>query len=188
MGAIKPRTATVIIYQGDDLDRLAALDDAVAKAAQELARAEKQQGSALLMGDGDPAEEARAAHIEAQRVRDEFAAESQERGVKVALVARDRKRWRTLMAEHGPRDDNDEDRVFGVNMETLPDVLLPESVDRDGSTIEGDVAEFLDSLSDYDYYDRLFVQAFALNRGSAAADPTQRLLSATTQTSAATSS
>lgn len=187
MSAIKPRTARVVIYQGDDLARLAELDDAVAKAAQALARAERNNTTRTL-GEMDPVAEARETHETAVLERDEFAAGAEERGVVVHMIARPRLRWRELMREHPAREDNEDDRVFGVNMDALPDELLPESIDREFSTIEGDIAEFLDSLSDYDYYDRLFVAAFALNRGSAAADPTQRLLSGSSQTSAATSS
>ena len=64
----------------------------------------------------------------------------------------------------------------------MKNTLLPLSIDREQSTIEGDTVDFLESLSDYDYYDRLFLQAFALNRGSAMADPTQRLASGPSQT------
>jgi hypothetical protein len=188
MGAIKPRTTTVILYQGDDLDRLSALDDAVAKAAQKMAAAERSQTGTPLAHEGDPATEAREAHALALLERDEFAAEAEERGVKVHLIARPRLRWRELCLAHPARDDDDGDKMFGVNMATFPDELLPESVDPSMSSIEGDVGEFLDSLSDYDYYDRLFLAAFSLNRGAAPADPTQRLLSNSSQTSAATSS
>lgn len=181
MTGIKPRTTRVVIYQGDDIDRLLGLDLAVERAE---AAAKVADAADVLMHEDSPA----TALIDAKAERDQFAAEAEERGVAVVLTARPRLRWRELMRDHGPREDNDDDRVFGVNMETLPDVLLPESVDAEESTIEGDVGEFLDSLSDHDYYDRLFVAAFALNRGSAPADPTRRLLSGSSQTSDATSS
>lgn len=186
MTAIKPRTARVVIYQGDDLARLSELDAAVTKAEVALRQAEMSTAPRTL-SSSDPSAEAAAVHDSAKSERDEFAAEAELRGVAVVMHAVPRKRWRALMGEHGPRDGAKDDEAFSVNMETLPDVLLPESIDRDQSTIEGDTVDFLESLSDYDYYDRLFLQAFALNRGSAMADPTQRLGSVPSPISSATS-
>lgn len=202
MTAIKPRTATVTIYQGDDLAKLAELEAAaqkaegalaVARQAVDIARRASEKASAGLLSDDSPESERMAKAVEDLQVaqeafdaaaveHDDFAAEAQGRGVTVVLHALRRLRWRELMNTHPARIGDDgkvlpADDLFGVNMETLPDVLLPESVDRDASTIEGDVGEFLESLSDFDYYDRLFVEAFTLNRGSVRADPTLRLLS-----------
>lgn len=197
MTGIKPRTARVVIYQGDDLARLGEFDDAVTRAELALRRAEKAAKEAAkdsgprLMHEVPPVEQAvvdaRERHDEAQVERDLFAEEAEGRGVVVVLHAQPRKTWRALMSEHNARDGVKDDEGLGVNMETLPDVLLPKSIDRQQSTIEGDLDDFLESLSDYDYYDRLFLQAFALNRGSATADPTQRLASGTSQTFDATS-
>lgn len=190
MTAIKPRTARVVIYQGDDLARLAELDAAASKAEVALRVAEKQRPSTStgprLMHE-TPAEDVeltafREGHAEAVANRNTFAVEAEDRGVVVVMHAQPRKTWRALMNEHGPRAGVTEDEALGVNMETLPDVLLPKSIDREHSTIEGDTVDFLESLSDYDYYDRLFLSAFALNRGSAQADPTQRLGSVPSQT------
>lgn len=185
MSQIQPRRATVVIYQGDDLARLDDLDTAVERQQRAADAAAKATGAPRTLGDPGPSSTALA---EAQKARDTFAADAELRGVRVVLQAVPRRTWRQLMRDHGPRPDVSDDEVFGVNMDDFPDALLPLSVVAADSTIEGDVAEFLDSLSDYDYYDRLFVQAFALNRGAAVADPTQRLLSASSQTSAATSS
>lgn len=199
MTALKPRTARVVIYQGDDLARLEALDDAVARAEDALKRAEKDKRMRTL-AELPPTAAAEEALVQARAERDEFAAEAEPRGVVVVMHARPRKEWRALMREHGPRDNEDADKMLGVNMDTLPDALLPPSICRDTScptcsaegadrtTVEGDLEQFLDSLSDYDYYDRLFLQAFALNRGSAGADPTLRLGSAPSRTTDATSS
>jgi len=201
MTAITPREAIVPIYQGDDLFQLASLDDKVGRAKQkyDLAKKAAQDGNAggLRMLAETPADvEAAQAYQDALAERDAFAAAAEDRAVKVALHAQPRKKWRELMREHPARPDVDEDNAFVVNMDTLPDVLLPASICRDEhcpsshepTTITGDTMAFLESLSDYDFYDRLFVTAFALNRGSAMADPTQRLLSGSSQTSAATSS
>lgn len=190
MSGIKPRTARVVVYQGDDLARLGEYDDAVAKAEEAKKRAEKS-GGVRLMHEDDPVEAAVQALDAAKAERDAFAAEAEARGVVIVLHAQPRKTWRKLMDEHPARDreQHPEDYPIGpCNIETLPDALLPLSIDREQSTIDGDLTEFLESLSDYDYYDRLFLQAFALNRGSAMADPTQRLASGLSQISAATSS
>lgn len=198
MTAIKPRTTRVVIYQGDDLARLSELDDAVTRAEDAVKRATKEALRPRLIHERDPGETARTDLAAAKASRDDFAAEAESRGVAVVMHALQRKAWRALMREHGPRDGEKRDEVLGVNMETLPDVLLPQVICRDehcpicldmdqASTIEGDTDSFLESLSDYDYYDRLFLQAFAINRGSAPADPTLRLGSAPSPTSDATS-
>lgn len=186
MNAINPRESRVVIYQGDDIRTLSDLDADVerTKAAYEAAQKADEAAPVGLMSDEPAHIAALAEYTAAQEARDSFAAGAEERGVVVFLTALPRRKWRALVAEHGPRPGVDGDRVFGVNMETFPDALLPDSVDRGRSTFEGDLERFLDALSDYDYYDRLFVTAFALNRGSAMADPTLRLLSGSSQISA----
>ncbi len=195
MTSIKPRSARVVIYQGDDLARLSELDTIVERAETAVRVAEqkaKRTAAPITLDEATDEQDAlfaaREQHSEAVVVRDAFAEEAEGRGVVVFLHAQPRKAWRALMEVHGPREDVEADKALGVNMATLPDALLPMSVDREQSTIDGDLTEFLESLSDYDYYDRLFLQAFALNRGSAMADPTRRLASGPSQTSAATSS
>jgi len=194
MTAIKPRSARVVIYQGDDLERLSDLDDAVTRAETALRRAEtatKAPAAPRALHEvGHPQaalHQAQERHTEAKAERDVFAAEAESRRVVVVLHAQPRRMWRELMRDHGPREGVKDDEALGVNMESLPDTLLPISIDREQSTIEGDTVDFLEALSDYDYYDRLFLTAFALNRGAALADPTQRLGFAPSQTSAATS-
>lgn len=202
MTMIKPRTARVVIYQGDDLARLAELDAAVETSDETAKRAEKASNGIRLMTDADPAAEAKAAHEKKKAERDAFAEAAQSRGVAVVLHALPRKEWRRLVTEHPARDRDahPEDYPIGpCNIETMPDALLPKSICRDEhcptcvdmeqrSTIEGDLVEFLESLADADYYDSLFWTAWTLNRGAVTADPTLRLGSAPSQTSVATSS
>jgi hypothetical protein len=181
MSTIKPRTDTVVIYQGDDLAHLSSLDDKVTAAESALIRMERNNSKTVrLQHEADPVADAKAAIEAAKQERDEFAAGAEARGVKIVLEARARLAWRTLTREHPPRDGVEEDQIFvgggGVNMLTFPEVLLPQSINREASTIEGDVVAFLESLNDYDYYDRVFMTALRLNRGSVIADPTQRLL------------
>ena len=186
MTGIKPRVARVTIYQGDDLARLAELDDAVARAEVRKAAAERAVKAAenvtRTLADEVPDATAEVEAFDAAVLeRDEFAAEAEERGVTVVLNALPRKTWRALVADHPPREDKDSDKQVGVNEDALAEVLVPKSIDHDASTITGDVGLFLDALSDYDF-DRLYVTAFALNRGAATADPTLRLASGTSQT------
>lgn len=165
----------VDIYPDEDQARLAEL-----AAAYEAAK--RQAKGQRLMHEDDPVREAAEAH-------DKFAAEVEGRKIRVYMKHLPRKEWRALMLEHKPRPDEDDDKIFGVNMETLPDVLIPRVIDRETSeNLPPDVGVWLESLSDVDYYDRLFMTAFAVNRGAVTADPTRRLLSEGSLTSAATSS
>lgn len=165
----------VDIYPDEDQVRLAELA-AVAESIKGSA------GQVRLMSDSDEYQEAAKAH-------DEFAAEMESRKIRVFMKHLPRKEWRALMAEHKPRPNEDDDQIFGVNMDTLPDILVPRVIDQEQSqNIPPSIETWLDSLSDVDYYDRLFMTAFAVNRGSASlADPTRRLLSEGSPTSSATS-
>lgn len=184
MTGIKPRTARVTIYQGDDLATLSELDAAVARAEARKVVAEKsaRSGGPATLDDVvvDVTVETDAFDA-AVLARDTFAEEAEDRGVLVVLNALPRKTWRALIADHPPRDGHDADKVVGVNEDTLREALVPKSIDHVASTIDGDVSVFLDALSDFDF-DRLYVTAFALNRGAATADPTLRLASGTSQT------
>jgi hypothetical protein len=198
MSTIKPRTAKVTIFQGDDLERLSQLDGDVERTEIRLRQSERAGKDApprtLDEQPTDVVASARDAHDAAKAERDAFASDAEARGVTVVLHALQRKQWRELYRNHPARPDVRED-TMGVNMDEFPDALLPLSVCRDmacpiahdPTTIEGDLDEFLESLGDYDYYDRLFLTAFALNRGSATADPTRRLGFVPSQTSDATS-
>jgi hypothetical protein len=149
MSVIKPRTATVDIYQGDYLDRLSRLearyDDAV--------RAEKRAGAPLRNSEVP----------ESQRIADEHSAlkaEADADKVVVTVGALTRKGWRELIAQHPPRPDNDEDAAMSVNEDTLREALVPISV----VSPELD-AEDYEAMSDVDY-DRIYLTAWALNRGN----------------------
>ena len=136
------------------------------------------------MLDGTPTEEvptdadvpaATEAHEAAVAERDTFAAEADQRGVTVTLKSLPRKDWRRLRNAYPPRDGNKEDELVDCDVDALPDEAIPLSVIKEESTIEGDVAEFLDSLTSFDYYNRLFMTVLALNAGGALADPKQRV-------------
>lgn len=170
-------------------------------------------GPPRLMHEAPPGVEARDAakeqYEDALTARDQFAAEAETRGAVIVLRAVHRKRWRKLMEENQPRRDDAGNFVpgdefgGGVNISTLPDALLVPWMDKNASGadekagaivteecegVEGDIIDFLDRLSDVDYYDRVFLAAWNLNRGGVSADPTLRLGSLLSQTSDATSS
>ncbi len=193
MTGIKPRGARVVIYQGDDLARLSEFDAAVTsaelalRAAERAAKDDRPSGAVRLMHETPAAEtaviEATEAHETAVLERDLFAEEAEARGVVVVLTQLGRKEWRRLRNAHPPRDGNAEDEMFDCNVDSMPDEALPLSVVTAESTIEGDVEEFLDSLSSHDYYQRLFMTMLALNVGGATADPKRRIGSGGASTS-----
>jgi len=219
MSHLKPRTATVLIYHGDDLEKLAALrrDVEVTEriADQALADAEaRAKGESLRAGDDDPVVAARRAWDAAVKPKraayDTFVAEAAERALEVSIQAIGRRRFARLVCDHPPRmvtevkppaEEGSEtekvevvhadDRMWGVNIETLPTALLTfiDPADTEVRTVTapvfkgGDECEaFLDDeLSEGDF-DRLWVAAFMLNR-TPSADPKESLYSTASPTS-----
>ena len=142
MSTLKPRTATVVIYQGDDLERLgelkreAALAERLAQDDLDAAR-RSARGAPLRGGDPDPLVEAEAAFEAAVKptrdAYDAFLDEAVERAVEVEVQALGRKRFRALVEVHPPRMVKDsegkdvpheDDDGFGVDTATFPDALL----------------------------------------------------------------
>ena len=182
MSTIKPRTAEVVIYQGDDLARLAELRQAaeVARRAVEQHRKASENGSAR-MGDAPSAETEQDAY-------DAFVEEAAERAVTVEIRAIGRKRFKTLLEEHPPRKvkqkddkgveqdvDHADDAPYGVDVTTFPEALLS-FIDSDEPSVrtiaapkfEGRkaVQAFIDDeLADGDF-ETLWNTAYMLNRGS----------------------
>ena len=166
MGILKPRTAKVLIYHGDDMEHLAELKRAVVRAEAE---AERASGGPLRLGDLVPtADEERAAYDAAV---DEAAA----RAVEVELTALGSERWRTLLTEHPARVGEDgkpveDDAQFGVNTETFPKALLLFR-DEKKRTITGpelsdeDLREFIEDEVAGDF-EELWVTAYWLNKAT----------------------
>lgn len=181
MSTLKPRTATIPIYQGDDAERLAELHMAVAIAERQTS----MQGAPRRVGDApeDDVQEARDAF-------DAFLDEAAERAVEVVVRAIGRRRFRDLVAAHPPRTEkngkgedvtHEADVVLGVNVETFPPALLafaeagdegirtivgPESVVKSARALE----EFLDDeVTDGDY-EKIWTAAYWINR-SPGSDP-----------------
>ena len=174
MGLLKPRTTSVILYQGDDLERLAELRRAVD-------RAETQPPGPRRGGDEIPGAVEREA-LEA------FAGEAAERAVEIRLQAIGSTRFAALMLAHEPRrvdgpDDgkrmHEDDEPFGVNTLTFGKALLSYR-DEDRAEVRTilepdlspeDLREFLDDDCADGDIERLWTTAYYLNRSEASGDP-----------------
>jgi len=176
---IQPRTAVVEIFTGDYLDRLRLLERE-AEAAKDAA-----EDAGPRTNDEIPTWLTKAREYDA--LRDEAKAAA----LNIRVRALGRREWKTLIAAHPPQTVKDDkvteakersDALSGVNDDTFKDALVEASViEPEGITLED-----LDQLSDVDF-DRLYLTAFSLNRGTAP-DPKASLVSRLTQTSAETSS
>lgn len=134
MSTIKPRTTSIVIYQGDDMATLAELRRAAENAQTFADRAESELEAArevaaadLRAGDSieDEIEARDKAAVEAKARQDEYDAfldEAAERAVTVVLHAIGRKRFRDLMSEHAPRK---------VKVKDDPEVEGGEPVERE---------------------------------------------------------
>lgn len=169
MGLLKPRTAIVTVYQGDDIPRLAELH----RAAEVAGRLAEQAARGPRRG-GDEIPSAEAEQAAYNAAVDEAA----ERAVDVELTAIGSRRFRDLLAEHPPRMEEvdgksevvEDDREYAVNTETLPMALL---TFRDGATrtvtdpdlSTGDLREFLEDECSAGDFEKLWETAYWLNRG-----------------------
>lgn len=146
MTTFEPRTAVVTIFQGDYLDRIRFLEQ------KYQAAVESEKSGPPRMNDEVPESVGLAEEHKA------LVAEAEATALNVTLKALGRKAWRALVAQHPPRDGNDEDKAVGVNEETFKDALIAASV------VAPDLSEDdLDALADTDN-DALYYTAFGLNR------------------------
>ena len=192
MSSIKPRTFSIVIYQGDDLERLSDLRRAAEHA--ERVAAEAKKSSSGRMGDGEP-EKDKAAE-DAKAAFDAFVEEAAERATTVAGRAIGRKAFAELLAEHPPRETkgengtvtHEDDELYEVDMRTFPDALLTyrsEGVQCITEPEFGSKAElqaFLDNDLSYGDYERLFATAFGINK-ALGADPKEARYSTGTPSS-----
>jgi len=180
---IPQRTDEVVLYQGDDQHEIDRLRQAVEKAAESatewVARKHEDRVAARLrarsgaqrVGDEAPTEEPLPQIgddpdlVAAAEAFDAFVAEAAERGVKVVVKTIGRK-WRTLAAEHPPREDNDNDEEWGWNVATFGEVVVPLCVVSIGGTEldEKQAAEQVDQMSDGDFK-RVLAAAVKINTG-----------------------
>lgn len=172
---IKPRSAQVVIYQGDDLQQIAELRqdaDVKQRIADEAARNTNRRAG----DDETPVADAQAA----RDAYDAFVDEAAERAVVVELHALGRKQFQSLMLAHPPRkvpDDegkqvtHDDDAPYEVNVETFAEPFLSFIDPKDGRrtiaspefATQDECVAWLDDLSEGDF-DKLFATAYLLNR------------------------
>ena len=207
MTTLKPRTATVVIYQGDDMDRMTELRRA---AEQAEAIAQREKGAPRRGGD-----EVAAGVQEAKDAYDAFVDEAAGRAVTVELHSIGRRRFRDLMAAHPPRkvmvkddpdpeqpelpvkereEDHPDDAGFDVNVDTFPEALLTfiDPDDGDVRTVAAPVFKdrktigaFLDDDVSEGDFNGLWTSAYYLNR-MPSQDPKASRFSAAPRSSTAT--
>lgn len=159
---LKPRSATVVLYQGDDMARLA-----------ELKRAADHAAGGSRTDDG----------ADEKAAYDAFVDEAAERAVEVVIQSIGPKRWQNLVLEHPPRMvesdpdkegqtkmvEHDDDYTDGVNTLTFPRALLMYAegpfvtITSPEFTDEADRAEFVDDEIAEGDFERLWRLAWDLN-------------------------
>lgn len=184
MTDLKPRTASVVIYQGDDLERLSEL-----RREADIAERELEVGATSLARVGDDDKVTPAQVAEKRLAYNAYVDEAAERAIIVTVEAMKRTPFRALMAEHGAREKNDEDEAFGVNMDAFPEPFLRESVVKveigDRELNLGQIRDLLDALPEGDF-DRVFSTAYMLNRAPGG-DPKESRYSTASPSSVETS-
>lgn len=188
MSDLKPRTTTVVIYQGDDIDNLGDLRRAVSIAERDVEQRELEAKSAnTRMGGTDPAivAAAQAKLEQAKADYNTFVDDAAERAVMIEVTALKRTRFRELMASHPARDGNDGDSIYGINMDDFPVPFLADSVTKvtigDRELNPGQVRDLVDDLPEGDF-ERVFAVAYMLNRAPGA-DPREGRYSAAPRSS-----
>lgn len=202
MTHLKPRSTTVLLYQGDDMDTLAHL-----KRKLDLAKSQAQRretSGAARMDDAGDGEDTTVA--EAQREYDAAVDAAADRALEVEIQDIGRRRFRDLIEAHPPRMVNsepdaegktvqvmhDEDAGWGINTATFPEALLTFR-DDDRMTIaqpafknKAEVQAFVDDELSAGDFDDLWAAAFMINR-SPSADPFQHRSTTASASSGATS-
>lgn len=167
---ISRRSERIIFYQGDDEAAIAAADRDIEdlRARLRQAREDKKDAVPRLMTERDPVADL-TGELDAAIVRhDDLVAQAKRNAVVVTVVALGRKQWRALTDVHPPREGNEGDQRLGFNEETLGEELVPLSIGSPTFGGDAEREEFLDSLSSAQY-ERLYLAAYACNRGVSAA-------------------
>ncbi len=118
MPKIERRHITVPLYSGTVVSRLAELTEQVEKA-------EREEKSTRRLGTTSNA-------LELAQEHDRLRAEADENAVQVTLWAIVRRDWARLADDHPPREGERQDGLYGVNMKTFPDALVPLSLLQPG--------------------------------------------------------
>lgn len=171
-----PSQTKVYLFSGTDAAEIERLENEARFAAQvyEAERKKAEKGADRLLHETGPEELAEEAKRAAEE-HDKFVQAARKRATLVTLQALGRRRYRSLVAEHPPREGNETDKAMAVNEETFGDVLVPESIVDPKFPIPSDRDDFLDSLS-LVQFTRLYVEAYKLNN-NLAADPKASLRS-----------
>lgn len=132
---------TIHLLTGDYPDRL--------NTAYAAAKAAENDESALLMGEEHP-------YVVLSQEYADLKAEAEAAGVTVTLEAVGRKGWRDLKAKHPARTEGDpelvkQDRIAGVNADTVEDDLVYASVIFPEFTSRGAYDEWADALSEGEF-------------------------------------
>lgn len=157
---LKPRSATVVLYQGDDMDRLAELKRKVDLAERMLEQALADAADRPARVGDDAAENvvaAREAKAQSEAEFDAFVDEAAERALSIEIHTIGREFFRDLVAAHPPRlvpkpvappadgedapapemVEHEDDAGWGVNAETFPVALLTfRKMDEEGDEPE----------------------------------------------------
>jgi hypothetical protein len=163
---LRPRTTSVTIMQGDDIDTMADLQQAVRIAQQRVA---STTANPRIGDTPDPSV------AEALTQMNEFIESAADRAVVIELQALSKTAFRELVAQHPARKDAEgallpDDAAYGVNVDTFASPFLA------ASATDAEIGEeWFDQLAEGDF-DRCFDAAFWLNR-SRSADPKELMRS-----------
>ena len=176
MPSIKPRTETVLLYQGDDRDKIAEL-----LADVEVALADP---SPRRMNTPAPG----TTELEAYNA---FLAEAETRAVRCVLSSIGRAKWRDLLEEHTTTktikvedaEGNKFDReISETNDRTFADAVVPLALVEPAFGSDAERQAFLDELNDADF-SLLYSATARANVSSGVVDPKALNVSALTQPS-----
>lgn len=145
------RTASVILYDGDDY---AALNAALEKVYAAEADDERAKGT-RRSGDIFNAANARKEY-------DALEAEAAGRAERATVGTVGRKQWRALREQHKPRPGNEQDDELGYDGDAFPDAVVAACLVEPEFTNSHDRDEWLDELTEGEAM-ALFMAAFGLN-------------------------
>lgn len=137
---LKPRTASIPIYQGDAPDRLQRLKEKI-----DAAEAAEKDAGPRMMADDVP---------ESAGLREQYAAllpEAEADAVWVKLRNLGRRTWREFVDKHPPREGNESDENLGINEDTFFDEVVPIGLLAPIFGSDAERVQFLDDLSPYDW-------------------------------------
>lgn len=121
---VERRRTTVTLYPGNYEQELSSLLDRTMEAQRD-----EDDGSARRMGS--PASRA----LDLAKEYDALLAKATASGIEVTLWAISYLEWGPLADGHPPREGNEDDASFGVNMKTFPPVLLRAALVAPGEAV-----------------------------------------------------